>query len=65
MSQMTISEVLRNRSCWHTMATLPPRNQTRTKVQSTPSRSDRRNKAARDAIYELQEQRRIEAEFTL
>lgn len=65
MPQMTRTDVLKNRNVWHTIATLPPRRIDEVRVKSVPTKADLRTKAARDAIYDLQERRRIEAEFAL
>lgn len=65
MPQMTRADVLKNRNVWHTIAVLPPRKNDAVRIKSTPSKADRRNKAARDAIYEKLEQQRIDAEFSL
>ena len=65
MPNMTRSDVLKNRSVWHTIATLPPRKIDEVKVKSVPTKADRRNKAARDAIWWKREMERIEAEYAL
>ncbi len=65
MPQMTRTDVLKNRNVWHTIATLPPRETSKVKIQSAANKADVRAKEARDAIYDLQERRRIEAEFAL
>ena len=65
MPQMTRTDVLKNRNVWHTIATLPPRRIDEVRVKSVPTKADLRTKAARDAIYDLQEKWRIEREFSL
>ena len=65
MPQMTRTDVLKNRNVWHTIATLPPRRIDEVRVKSVPTKADLRTKAARDAIYDLQERLRIEREFAL
>ena len=65
MPQMTRTDVLKNSNVWHTIAALPPRKIDDVRVKSVPTKADLRTKAARDAIYDLQEMRRIEREFAL
>lgn len=65
MPQMTRTDVLKNRNVWHTIAALPPRKIDEVRVKSTPTKADMRSKAARDAIYDYQERRRLESEFAL
>lgn len=65
MTLMSRSEVLKNRSVWHAIATLPPKETGKTVVQSKPSTFDVKQKRARDAIYDIMEQKRLNAEFAL
>ena len=65
MPQMTRTDVLKNRNVWHTIATLPPRKIDEVRVKSTPTKADMRSKAARDAIYDHFERKRLDAEFAL
>ena len=65
MQQMTRTDVLKNRNVWYTIAALPPRRIDEARVKSVPTKSDLRAKAARDAIYDLQEKHRIERDFAL
>ena len=65
MPQMTRTDVLKNRNVWHTIATLPPREIDEVRVKSTPTKADMRSKAARDAIYDHFERKRLDAEFAL
>lgn len=65
MQQMTRTDVLKNRSVWHTIATLPPRETSKTKIQSAANKADVRAKNARDAIYDHLERKRLDAEFAL
>jgi hypothetical protein len=65
MPTMTRNDVLKQRNIWHTIAALPPRKADDVRVKSVPTKADLRTKAARDAIYDLQEKRRIEGEFAL
>ena len=65
MPQMTRTDVLKNRNVWHTIATLPPRKIDDVRVKSVPTKADLRTKAARDAIYDHFERKRLDAEFSL
>lgn len=65
MTLMSRSEVLKNRSVWRTIATLPPKETGKTVVQSKPSTFYVKQKLARDAIYDIMEQKRLNAEFAL
>ncbi len=65
MPQMTRTDVLKNRNVWHTIATLPPRKIDDVRVKSVPTKADLRTKAARDAIYDHFERKRLDAEFAL
>ena len=65
MPQMTRTDVLKNRNVWHTIAALPPRKIDEVRVKSVPSNADKRTKAARDAIYDHFERKRLAAEFAL
>ena len=65
MPTMIRTDVLKQRNIWHTIAVLPPRGNDDVRVKSTPTNADKKAKAARDAIYDLQEMRRIEREFAL
>lgn len=65
MQQMTRTDVLKNRSVWHTIAMLPPRETSKAKIKSTANNADVRAKAARDAIYDHLERKRLDAEFAL
>ena len=65
MPQMTRTDVLKNRNVWHTIAVLPPRGNDAVRVKSVPTKADMKAKAARDAIYDYQERRRLESEFAL
>ena len=65
MPQMTRTDVLKNRNVWHTIAALPPRKIDDVRVKSVPTKADLRTKAARDAIYDHFERKRLDAEFAL
>ena len=65
MPQMTRTDVLKNRNVWHTIATLPHRKIDDVRVKSVPTKADLRTKAARDAIYDHFERKRLDAEFAL
>ena len=65
MPQMTRADVLKNRNVWHTIAALPPRKIDDVRVKSVPTKADLRTKAARDAIYDHFERKRLDAEFAL
>ena len=65
MPQMTRTDVLKNRNVWHTIAALPHRKIDDVRVKSVPTKADLRTKAARDAIYDHLERKRLEAEFAL
>ncbi len=65
MPQITRTDVLKNRNVWHTIAVLPPRGNDDVRVKSTPTNADKKVRAARDAIYDYQERRRLESEFAL
>lgn len=61
----TIDEVLRNRSKWHTIATLPPRDPSRAKAPVSVSKTDLRKKQIRDEIEWRLEMLRIEQNHRL
>ena len=65
MPTMTRTDVLKQRNIWHTIAVLPPRGNDAVRVKSVPTKADMKAKAARDAIYDYQERRRLESEFAL
>ena len=65
MPTMTRTDVLKQRNVWHTIATLPPRKIDDVRVKSVPTKADLRTKAARDAIYDHFERKRLDAEFAL
>ena len=65
MPTMTRTDVLKQRNIWHTIAVLPPRKIDDVRVKSVPTKADLRTKAARDAIYDHLERKRLEAEFAL
>ena len=65
MPTMTRTDVLKQRNIWHTIAALPPRGNDEVRVKSVPTKADMKAKAARDAIYDHLERKRLEAEFAL
>ena len=65
MPQMTRTDVLKQRNIWHTIAVLPPSRIDEVRVKSVPTKADMKAKAARDAIYDHLERKRLEAEFAL
>ena len=65
MPTMTRNDVLKQRNIWHTIAVLPPRKNDEVRVKSTPTKADMKAKAARDAIYDHLERKRLDAEFSL
>ena len=61
----SIDDVIRARSRWHTIATLPPKDPAKIKTPNSVSKSDSRKKRLRDEIEWRLEMMKIEQNHRL